>query len=99
MNQPVDLLGGASAFIDDYFRWSVGQTAAENLRKIQDEDIPRIKGWARENGSEFAAKKTELIHFTRREREQRIGSITMYGKPNEPQTAIKVLGAIFDQEL
>lgn len=39
VDQPVDFHGGASAFIDDYFRWRVGWSAEENLAKIQSEDI------------------------------------------------------------
>ncbi|OQD66262.1 hypothetical protein PENANT_c359G11244, partial [Penicillium antarcticum] len=43
VDQPVDSHGGASAFIDDYFRWRVGRSAEENLVKIQSEDITRIE--------------------------------------------------------
>ena len=44
VNQPVDYHGGASAFIDDYFRWRAGKSAEKNLRKLQEDDIPRING-------------------------------------------------------
>jgi hypothetical protein len=44
VNQPVDIQGGASAYIDDYFCWRTGQSAEENIKKIQ-EDTPRIEGW------------------------------------------------------
>jgi hypothetical protein len=43
VDQPVTFHGGASAFIDDYFRWRVGRSAEENLAKIQSEDIPASK--------------------------------------------------------
>ncbi|OQD73767.1 hypothetical protein PENANT_c197G02441 [Penicillium antarcticum] len=66
VDQPVNSHGGASAFIDDYFRWRVGRSAEENLAKIQSEDFPRIEEWARRTGSCFAAEKTELIHLTRK---------------------------------
>ena len=66
VDQPVDSHGGASAFIDDYFRWRVGRSAEENLAIIQSEDIPRIEKWAQRTGSNFAAEKTELIHLTRK---------------------------------
>ena len=66
VDQPVTYHGGASAFIDDYFRWRVGRSTEENLVKIQSEDIPRIEAWARRTGSRFAAEKTELIHLTRK---------------------------------
>jgi hypothetical protein len=68
VDQPVNSQGGASAFIDDYFRWRVGRSAEENLAKIQSEDIPRIEAWAHRTGSCFAAEKTELIHITRKRR-------------------------------
>lgn len=69
VDQQIDFRGGASAYIDDYFRWRVGRTAQENIKKIQGEDIPRIEAWARRTGSRFAAEKTELIHLTRNKRE------------------------------
>ena len=34
VDQVVDTQGGASAYIDDYFRWRVGKSAEENLDKI-----------------------------------------------------------------
>jgi hypothetical protein len=40
VNQPVNNLGGASAFIDDYFRWRVGKTAIDNLRKYKRRTFP-----------------------------------------------------------
>jgi hypothetical protein len=39
VEQPVNIHGGAPAFIDDYFRWRVGRSAKENLAQIQSEDI------------------------------------------------------------
>lgn len=65
VDQPVDHHGGASAFIDDYFRWRAGRSAEDNIRKIQEEDIPRIEAWAQRTGS----SKTELIHLTRSKRQ------------------------------
>ncbi|OGE46890.1 hypothetical protein PENARI_c093G11063, partial [Penicillium arizonense] len=99
VDQPVDSHGGASAFIDDYFRWRAGRTAEENLAKIQSEDIPRIEAWARRTGSCFAAEKTELIHITRKRREQLQGQVVMNGKTIEPSPTAKLLGVVFDQEL
>jgi ribonuclease HI len=99
VDQPVDFHGGASAYIDDYFRWRVGRTAEENLAKIQSEDIPRIEGWARKTGSCFAAEKTELIHFTRNRKEQCQGQIVMNSNVITPSTTTKLLGVVFDHEL
>jgi hypothetical protein len=80
VDQPVDSRGGASAYIDDYFRWRVGRSAQENIKKIQEENIPRIEAWARCTGSRFAAEKTELIHLTRNKREPSQGNIIMDGE-------------------
>ncbi|KAK9846241.1 hypothetical protein MYU51_001967 [Penicillium brevicompactum] len=99
VDQSVNSHGGASAFIDDYFRWRVGRSAEENLAKIQSEDIPRIEAWARRTGSCFAAEKTELIHITRKRREQLQGQVVMNGKTAEPSSTAKLLGVVFDQEL
>lgn len=99
VDQPVDNSGGASAFIDDYFRWRVGASAEENLKTIQEEDIPRIEAWARRTGSSFAAEKTELIHLTRSKKEQVTGQIIMNGKVIKPSASAKLLGVIFDKEL
>ncbi|KAJ5642550.1 reverse transcriptase [Penicillium lividum] len=98
VDQPADSRGGASAFIDDYFRWRVGRSAEENLAKIQSEDIPRIEEWARRTGSCFAAEKTELIHLTRKRGEHE-GKITFDGADVTPSPTAKLLGVVFDQGL
>ncbi|THC88516.1 hypothetical protein EYZ11_012034 [Aspergillus tanneri] len=99
VDQTVDHHGGASAFIDDYFRWRAGRSSEENLKKIQEEDIPRIETWAQRTGACFAADKTELIHITRKKGEQGKGQITMQGKVIQPSSTAKLLGVVFDQEL
>src|SRR5438552_3484386 len=99
VDQPVVNTGGASAFIDDYFQWRIGKRASDNLKKLQEEDISRIEKWAKQNGAEFAVEKTELIHFTRKKKEQMVGSVTMNRVTKAAQPAIKLLGVIFDQEL
>jgi hypothetical protein len=77
----------------------VGPLAEENIRKLQEEDIPRIETWARQTGSCFAAEKTELIHLTRNKKEQSQGEITMNNKIIKPTATVKILGVIFDREL
>ena len=99
VDQPVNSHGGASAFIDDYFRWRVGGSAEENLAKIQSEDVPRIEEWARQTGSCFAAGKTELIHLTRKRGEHREGRITFNGVDVKPSPTAKLLGVVLDQRL
>ncbi|CDM38421.1 Probable transposable element [Penicillium roqueforti FM164] len=98
VDQPVDSHGGASAFIDDYFRWRVGRSAEENVAKIQAEDIPRIEEWAQRTGSCFAAEKTELIHLTRKRGEHPEG-VTFNGAVVKPSPTAKLLGVTFDQGL
>lgn len=99
VDQPVDYQGGASAYIDDYFRWRIGKSAEENIKKIQEEDIPRIEEWARRTGSRFAAEKTELIHITRRKSEHGKGRLVMDNTAIEPSSATNLLGVVFDKEL
>ncbi|CAG8891920.1 unnamed protein product [Penicillium nalgiovense] len=86
VDQPLDSQGGASAFIDDYFRW-------------RSEDVPRIEEWARRTGSCFAAEKTELIHLTRKKGEHREGRIIFDGTDVKPSPTAKLLGVVFDQRL
>ncbi|BAE66183.1 unnamed protein product [Aspergillus oryzae RIB40] len=99
VDQPVDSNGGASAFIDDYFRWRTSPSAEENIKKIQEEDIPRIDEWARRTGASFAAEKTELIHLTRRKSEHCKGQILINGQVIKPADTAKLLGVIFDKEM
>ena len=99
VDEPVTIHGGASAFIDDYFRWRVGRSAEENQAKIQSEDIPRTEAWAHRTGSRFAAEKTELIHLTRKKGEQLQGQMVMNGKVFQRSPKAKLLGVIFDQKL
>lgn len=99
VEQPVNIYGGASAFIDDYFRWRVGRSAEENLARIQSEDIPRIETWARRTGSCFTAEKTELIHFTRKKGEHLEGQVVLNGTAVRSSPTAKLLGVVFDREL
>jgi len=99
VDQPVDFYGGASAYIDDYFRWRVGRSAEDNIKRIQEEDIPRIEAWAKRTGCCFAVKKTELIHLTRKKSEHNKGQIVMQGRTIRPSATAKLLGVIFDREL
>jgi hypothetical protein len=99
VDQPVNYDGGSSAFINNYFHWRAGPSAEDNIRKIQEEDIPRIESWARRTGSLLAAEKTELIHFTRSKRQHGVGQITMGGKTIKPTDTAKLLGVVFNKEM
>lgn len=98
-DQPVDHHGGASAFIDDYLRWRAGPSAEDNIKKIQQRDIPRAEALARRTGSSFNANKTELIHLTRSKRQHGVGQITISGTVIKPSDTVKLLGVIFDKEM
>ncbi|KAI3040862.1 hypothetical protein CBS147352_9731 [Aspergillus niger] len=99
VDQVVDQNGGASAFIDDYFRWRSYPTVEENIKKIQEEDVPRIEEWAQRTGASFAAEKTELIHLTRRKATHGKGQIVIDGQATKPADTAKLLGVIFDKEM
>jgi ribonuclease HI len=99
VDQRVNFHGGASAYIDDYFRWRASRSAEENIRKIQEEDIPRIEAWAQRTGSSFSVEKTQLIHITRKKSEHDKGFVIMQGTTIRPSVTAKLLGVIFDQEL
>ena len=99
VGQPVDTKGRASAYIDDYFRWKAGKSAEENLKELQEEDIPRIEAWASRTGSSFAAEKTELIYLTRRKKDLGKGELTINGKTVKAASTAKLLGVVFDQEM
>jgi hypothetical protein len=76
-----------------------GRRAEDNLKKIQEEGIPRVTEWAKCTGSCFAAEKTELIHLTRRKRDLSKGSIIMESQTIKASATTKLLGVAFDQEL
>ncbi|EED11822.1 conserved hypothetical protein [Talaromyces stipitatus ATCC 10500] len=98
-NTPVDHKGGSSAFIDDYFRWVMRLSADENLRRLQEDNIPRIEQWAKQTGSYFAAEKTELIHLTRKKNKLSKGQLIIQGTTIKASTTAKLLGVVFDNEL
>jgi hypothetical protein len=51
------------------------------------------------NGSCFAVEKTELIHITRKKRDDSIEQIVMFGTTIQPSPTAELLGVVFDQEL
>jgi ribonuclease HI len=99
VEQPVDFLGGASAYIDDYLRWRIGPSAQRNLSKLQREDIPRIERWAKQTGACFEPSKTDLIHFSRDKTQHCPATLTMSNHEVKPKETTKLLGVVFNQEL
>lgn len=98
VDQPVDTRGGASVYIVDCFRWRAGPSAEENIKKPQEEGIPRIEAWARRTGSNLAAEKIELIYLIRK-KDLAKGEITMNGKTIKESPTATLLGVVFDQEM
>jgi hypothetical protein len=55
---------GDMGFVDDYTAWVVGNSAEENILKLQETVIPRVVDWECKSRATFEAEKTQLIHFT-----------------------------------
>lgn len=96
---PINATQGAIAFVDDYNAWVVGDTAAENTRRLQAELIPRVQQWEQESGATFEASKTCFIHFTRNTRKQADTPLHIKDALIAPSSTAKVLGVILDQAL
>lgn len=47
----------------------------------------------------FAAEKTELIHITRKRKEQCQRELVMHSNTIKPSITAKLLGVVFDHEL
>lgn len=100
VDQPINDEGGASAFIDEYFRWRCGRSATDDIRYFELEDLPRIERWTLSTGSALEVGKTELIHFTRERQDPRDVSVRIDGgHVVQPSNTVKLLGVMFDQEL
>ncbi|GFF62105.1 RNA-directed DNA polymerase (Reverse transcriptase) [Aspergillus udagawae] len=80
-------------------RKRAGKSAEENLKKLQEEDIPRIEQWAKQTCSCFAAEKTELSHFARKKSEQTKGRLVTQGATIKPSATAKLLGVVCDREV
>ena len=93
--------GNSMAFVDDYTAWIVGESAADNTKRIQEDILPVLKKWERESGAVFEASKTAFIHFTRVKSETRDDTQSLQFKDTliEPTTVVKILGVLFDQGL
>ena len=99
VDQPIDYHGGLYAYINNYFQWQAGPSAEDNIKKIQEEDIPYIEEWASKTGFYFIAEKIELIHLTRSKKQYRVGQVTINRKTIKPSDTTKLLDIIFDKEM
>lgn len=97
----IDSRGGDMGFVDDYTAWVVGDTAEENLEKLQQTTVPWTMAWARESGATFEAEKTQLIHFTREQsKAQRpFQPLRMNEADIMPTSSTKILGVWLDEQL
>jgi ribonuclease HI len=92
--------GGSMAYVDDYTAWVVGESAADNTRRIQNEILPILEKWERESGAVFEASKTAFIHFTRMGgARDAIRPLRFREDLIEPKEVVKILGVMFDQGL
>ncbi|KAJ5819478.1 hypothetical protein N7474_005069 [Penicillium riverlandense] len=98
---PINKLGGAIAFVDDYNRWVVGPSADVNAETIQEHVIPKALSWAAKSGATFEAQKTQYIHFTRNTNRnpQPAQPLKVDKQKIAPSNAVKLLGVICDQKL
>jgi hypothetical protein len=80
--------------VDDYTAWVVGNSAEENILKLQETVIPRVVEWERKSGATFEAEKTQLIHFTynRANVQRPFMPLQMNRADIPPQATVKVLG-------
>jgi hypothetical protein len=97
-DQNVDNQGGASAYIDDYFRRRVGNPR----RKPPEAPTGRHSKDHRtgtKNRIMLYREKTELIHLTRRKKELGKEQMVINGKTIQASKTAKLLGVVFDQEI
>lgn len=64
VEETADRRNGAMGFVDDYTRWTIGDTVEENVETLREKVIPRALEWAKNSGTTFEGEKTTLIHFT-----------------------------------
>jgi hypothetical protein len=98
---PINKHEGAIAFVDDYNRWVVGQSADANTETLQAHIIPKALSWAARSGATFEAQKTQYIHFTRsaNRNPQPVQPLKVDEQRIAPSNTVKLLGVICDQKL
>jgi ribonuclease HI len=103
VEEEVDNNKGAMGFVDDYTRWTVGDTVEKNLETIQNVVLPRALDWASRSGATFEGDKTTLIHFVPARRQKNVPrpmqALRIEGALVEPSDSVKILGVVLDSEL
>jgi exonuclease III/ribonuclease HI len=103
VEEGIDDKKGAIGFVDDYTRWTVGDTVEENLETIQNVVVPRVLDWASRSGATFEGDKTSLIHFVPAGRQKKIPrpmqALRIEGALVGPSDSVKILGVVLDSGL
>ena len=94
----IDCYGGAMAFVDDFSAWVTGPTAQSNRNGIK-AIIEEALDWERRSGATFEARKTCIIHFTRKAYKLDAQPYMIKDQLVHPKTHAKVLGVIMDPQL
>jgi hypothetical protein len=88
---------GSIAFVDDFTAWVTGDSADENIEKLQRTILPKVERWEKMSGAMFEASKTSLIHFTRTTSRLGTQCLRFKGIEIESSTTAKLLGVVLDQ--
>ena len=92
---------GTMAFVDDFTAWVTGPSIKSNIQRIQEKILPPTEKWSQESGALFEPDKTQLIHFTRRRKqdENELLPLVFMGSEISPVSEIKLLGVMIDRKL
>jgi ribonuclease HI len=93
--RPPDL---ALGFIDDIAYGISGQTAQNNIERLQT-ILSKSEEWKEKHGAQFEPSKYMLIHFTRNTNHDVSAGIQINDTTISPGNEARYLGVIFDQKL
>jgi ribonuclease HI len=88
----------ALGFIDDIAYGISGQTAQNNVERLQ-MILTKSEEWKEKHGAQFEPSKYMLIHFTRNTRHDVTASIRINDTTIAPGKEARYLGVIFDEKL
>ena len=95
ISKPPDL---ALGFIDDIAYGISGQTAQNNVERLQ-VILSKSEEWKERHGAQFEPSKYMLMHFTRNTRHDVTADIKLNDTTILPGKEARYLGVIFDQKL
>ncbi len=86
---------------DDYSAWVIRPSARSNTRRIQEEILPELAEWEKENGAVFEAFETSFIHLTKYTGRARADDtpLNFKGSTIATQETVKILGVTLDSRL